>query len=67
MSWVNFRFVDEAARWKMRLHNAQAFRTLEDAEIRQSGGLWFRREAFPGCLDHLPDEKPSKHGQMFRF
>lgn len=64
---INFRRVDDAARWKMRLHNAEAFRKLEAAEIAKGGGIWFRREDFPGCLDHLPDQKPDGHGQMFRF
>lgn len=64
---INFRNVDHAARWRMRLHHPEAFRKLEAAEISKGGGIWFRREDFPGCVDHCSDEKPSKHGQMFKF
>lgn len=66
MTWINFRETNGTTRLKMKLRDPHTLKQAEDAEIRFSGPIWIRREDFPGCLDHLPAEKPAKAGQMIK-
>jgi hypothetical protein len=65
VKWVNFRNACDTTRLKMKLRDAHGLRMAEDAE-HVGGPVWVRREDFPGCLDHLPAEKPAKVGTMVR-
>lgn len=67
MSFVNFRRCGNTDRSLMQRSNAPALRKLEDAEIKSSGGIWFRDSDFPGCDIDAPREKPGGKGQIFRF
>lgn len=63
MTWVNFRNACDTTRLKMKLRDAHGLRKAEEAE-HVSGPVWVRREDFPGCLDHLPADRPAKAGTM---
>jgi len=65
-AFVNFREVGGSTRLKMKLRNAAWLQTLEDAEHR-GGPIWFDRDKFPGCLDHLTPVVPKGAGQLIRL
>ena len=65
--FVNFRNCPATTRLKMKLHNPQALHDLERAEIRTSGGIWFRKSDFGGACDAMPSERPDGHGTLFKF
>lgn len=67
MTFVNFRSLGAAEIDRMEQYNESAVQVLKNASGDTTGGVWFRADAFPGCVDNAPRERPSGGGQIIRL
>jgi hypothetical protein len=67
IDFIRFDKCDGVTRLKMYQRNAEALMTLEIAQIKGKGAVWFPATAFPNCTDHITPERPSGPGQIVRI
>ena len=67
IEFIRFGNCDGTTRLKMKQRNAEALLTLEIAEMKGKGAVWFPATAFPGCTNHITPERPSGPGQIVRI
>jgi len=67
IEFIRFSKCDGNTRLKMKQRNAEALLTLEIAEMKNKGNVWFPATAFPGCTNHIKPERPLGPGQIVRI